>query len=289
MIIHKVLNNNAVITLDENKNEQVVCGRGIAFKKKAGDWLIESDANQVFTLKNKDMNAKFQQLIVDIPIEHIQVADEIIDYAKLHLGKRLNESIFISLSDHIYTSITRFQEGIALKNAMLWDIKRFYTDEFEIGKKALDMIEEKLQIRLPEDEAGFLAIHFVNAEIDGNIHNMFEITKLMQEITNIVKYVFNLDFDEDDVYYYRFITHLKFFAQRIIEDHLYDDGEDDLLTVIRHKYKSAYSCVLRIESYIEKKYHYTLSGEEKAYLTIHIHRVVYKNRKGKTDKLKGDE
>lgn len=219
MIIHKVLNNNAVITLYENKNEQVVCGRGIAFKKKAGDWLKESEENQIFTLKNKDMNAKFQQLIVDIPIEHIQVADEIIDYAKLHLGKRLNESIFISLSDHIYTSITRFKDGVSLRNAMLWDIKLFYTDEFEVGKKALDIIEEKLHIRLPEDETGFLAIHFVNAEMDGSIHNMFEITRLMQEITNIVKYVFNLDFDEDDVYYYRFITHLKFFAQRIIEGH----------------------------------------------------------------------
>lgn len=80
------------------------------------------------------------------------------------------------------------------------------------------------------------------------MHNMYEITRIMQEVVNIVKYYFHVDFDEDDVYYYRFITHLKFFAKRLIERRTYEDEGDDLLEVIRNKYQDTYRCVEKSRS-----------------------------------------
>ena len=38
----------------------------------------------------------------------------------------------------------------------LWDIKQFYADEFAIGLYSLRLIEEKLGVTLPEDEACLL-------------------------------------------------------------------------------------------------------------------------------------
>ena len=108
------------------------------------------------------------------------------------------------------------------------------------------------------------------------MHNMYEITRIMQEVVNIVKYYFHVDFDEDDVYYYRFITHLKFFAKRLIERRTYEDEGDDLLEVIRNKYQDTYRCVEKITQFIMKKYEYQLSREEQLYLTIHIERVIHK-------------
>ncbi|MDO5411463.1 MAG: PRD domain-containing protein [Lachnospiraceae bacterium] len=82
-------------------------------------------------------------------------------------------------------------------------------------------------------------------------------------------------FNEDDVYYYRFITHLKFFAKRLIEQKTYQDEEsDDLLDVIKKKYQNAYRCVEKIGQFIDRKYEYQLSKEELLYLTIHIERVI---------------
>ena len=49
--------------------------------------------------------------------------------------------------------------------------------------------------------------------MDGNekeVKRVYKITKIMQEILNIVRYNFKISFDEDSVYYYRFISHLKF-------------------------------------------------------------------------------
>lgn len=281
MLIDKILNNNVVVVKDENGSEKIVMGRGLAYQKKVGDKFDECQVDKVFALTSEAAVSRFQELIVDIPIEHVEISEEIISYAKMNLGKKLNEMIYISLVDHIYTAFARFLDGISVKNALLWDIRRFYPDEFAIGLKALDMIEEKFKVRLAEDEAGFIALHIVNAETDDeSMQDMYEITKIMQEITNIVKYVFNIEFDVDGVYYYRFITHLKFFAQRLVNKKTYQDcGDDDLLDLIKSKYQNAYDCTGKIAAFILKKYDYELSNEERLYLTIHIERVIYKSEK----------
>lgn len=281
MIIQRILNNNVVITNNENGQEQVVCGKGIGFQKRIGDEILESQINKIFVLKSKEINRKFQELLADIPIEHLELADEIIEFAQITLGKKLNENIFITLSDHIYTSINRYLEGITVKNALLWDIKRFYEVEFEIGMKALDLIREKFKISLPDDEAGFIALHVVNAEMDeSNMDQIFEMTKIMQEISNLVKYYFSVEFDTESVYYYRFITHLKFFAERLLKGNTISETDDDgLLDIVKLRYQTSYKCVLKINDFIARKYHHQLSNEEKLYLTIHIERVIYKTKK----------
>ncbi len=58
-------------------------------------------------------------------MRYMELSDEIILYAKEKLGKRLNDSIYISLTDHMYTAIERAREGVNVKNVLLWDIKDF--------------------------------------------------------------------------------------------------------------------------------------------------------------------
>lgn len=234
-------------------------------------------------MHNPDTNNKFQELVASIPLDYMLLVEDIISFAKTNIGKKINDSIYISLADHIFMSITRHQEGIEVKNALLWDIKRFYKEEFSIGLQALEMIQKQTGIRLPDDEAGFIALHFVNSEMEENpdrIEDMYTITKVMQEISNIVKYYFKFEFNEESVYYYRFVTHLKFFAQRLVTNKTYkENDEDDLLDVIKAKYKNAYGCVETIKKYLIDQYDYVLSDEEMLYLTIHIARVVYENER----------
>lgn len=277
MIILKILNNNVAVTHDKFGQEIIVMGKGIAYQKKIGEILDEQSIDKVYSLSNHDAFIKFQELLTEIPIDYFDVADQIINYAKMTLGKKLNESIYISLSDHIFSSITRFKEGITLRNALLWDIKRFYTDEFQIGLKALQLIKETFDIQFPEDEAGFLALHIVNAETPQESQDIYKVTKIIQEISDIVRYFFQMEFDEQSVAFFRFITHLKFFAQRLIGGNLHEgDNDTDLLDVIKEKHPNSYLCVGKIETYIKNNYQYNLTNEEKLYLTVHIQRIVHK-------------
>ncbi|EGT2201255.1 PRD domain-containing protein [Clostridioides difficile] len=275
MIINKILNNNVVITLDDNDEEIIVMGKGIGYQKSKGNLIDKTKVNKVFRISNKEVSNKLQELLNNIPIEHMKLSSEIIEYAQIKLNKKLNESIYISLSDHTYSAIQRMKEGINVKNAILWEIKRFYKEEFEIGMKALDIIENKTGVKLPEDEAGFIAFHIVNAQLSEGHTFASDITKLIQEVLSIVRYHFRIEFHEESVFYYRFIMHLKFFAQRLLLNNAHEGGTDkELLSIIKSKYNKEFECVVKIKDFIKKQYNYILTDDELIYLTIHLAKVV---------------
>ncbi|MBT2738882.1 BglG family transcription antiterminator LicT [Bacillus sp. ISL-7] len=277
MKIDKILNNNAVITKKDNQ-EVIIIGRGIAFNKRAGDEINEQQIDKIFTLENEDTMKKFKTLITDMPIEYMELSEKIIAYAKMKLGKKLNESIYIHLTDHIHFAIERYKNNLPIKNGLLWETRQLYKDEYEIGLEALNMICEQFGVILPEDEAGFLALHIVNAELNEEMPVVKNMTKVMQEILTIVRYHFKIEFNENSLPFYRFITHLKFFAQRLVKGNHYNSAtDDDLYNVIKQKYPEAYNCSQKIKKFIENSYTYELTDEEMIYLTIHIERVVKNN------------
>lgn len=274
MIINKVLNNNVVTIIDENNKEAVVMGRGLAFQKKKGDEISEDAVDKVFVLENKFVNDKLIKLINDIPASYLEISEEIINYAETKLDTKLNENIYLTLTDHISFSINRHKNDMPIKNSMLWDIKRLHKDEFEIGLKSLDIIKDKLDIELPTDEAASIAMHILNGELNRDMPEIVNMINLIEEILKIVQYHFNIEFDEESINYYRFITHLKFFTQRLMNGRYYEDEENDLYEMIKVKYPNSYKCVERICALVEKRYKNKLTKEEKLYLMIHTARVV---------------
>lgn len=273
MIITKVINNNVVSSLDEQNNEIVVMGRGVGFQKATEDEIDESLIEKIFSLTGQTTN-QFKQLIESIPYEHIRVANEIISYAKRSLNKRLNDNVYVALTDHLSYAITRQKSGVKFKNALLWEIKRFYNHEFLIGKEALGIVKRRLDIELSEDEAGFIALHIVNAELDTDMEQSLAMTKMIQDILNIVKYHFNITLDENSLAYERFLTHLKFFLQRAVSNEFYQTDDMGFCRMIQKQYQGSYECVLKIKEYMNSKLEYDISEEEITYLTIHIKRVI---------------
>ncbi|EDS17855.1 transcription antiterminator LicT [Thomasclavelia ramosa DSM 1402] len=188
MIIHKIINNNIVSSLDENHNEIILMGRGIAYQKSRGEVVLDEMIEKQFYLKNDKQNNRFLELIKDIPVNVLNVTDEIIDFARKGLDKELNDGIYITLTDHINYAIERYLQGINVQNPLLWEIRQFYQEEYKIAAEALKIINQKLMVNLSEDEVGFIALHFVNAELNSEMEEVTQITKIIQEILNIVRY-----------------------------------------------------------------------------------------------------
>ncbi len=282
MIIQKILNNNVIVSTDENNHEIIVMGRGLAFGKKVGMEVDVDKVNKTFHLTS-DSDAKHAiDILSIIPEEILALSDEVVHYGKTVVGKPLNDIVYIAISDHIYSTIERYKEGVKLKNALLWDIRQFYKDEYRIGVFARDLIEERLGVDLLEDEAGFIALHFVNAQMDEAVDSAMQLTEIMQEVTNIVKYYFQVDLDEESFHFYRYINHLKSFGQRLLNRTIFESDEDpELLALIQRKYQNAYNCALDVAEFIRNKYTYVVSNEEIIYLTIHIHRLIYVKEGGR--------
>lgn len=271
MKVIKILNNNLVFARDDSGQEVIVKGLGIGFHASRGDTVDESRIGQVFYPQDKQNIQQIQEFLLSIPAEYLNFVQDFVDSVKAAEGITFNSSIYLSLSDHLLGTIKRYQEGISLENVLLLDIKRLYKKEYTWGEQMLAQVKEVFGVALPPDEAGFIALHFVNAEENQRGNDSYKIAAIVSDIQQTVKtYYSDLEFDDNSLYYQRFLTHLKYFAQRYLHQELQTDQDDSLFQLVSQQYRDAFGCVKMIFLMMEERYGYQLSQEEMMYLTIHI-------------------
>ena len=280
MRVSKILNNNLVLSKNEKNEEIIVKGLGIGFRAKRGDKIDESLIEKIFYPENHQNSIQIQQYLLSIPEEYLDFVQKFVDKVRerepdLHL----NNSIYLSLSDHIMGTVERFGNGICLKNVLLLDIQQLYKKEYEYGLNMVEEVNQTFHVQLPADEAGFIALHFVNAEEGQQNNDSYQIAMIVNQVQEIVKTFFSdITFNESSLYYQRFLTHLKYFAQRYLHKELQYDEDENLFQIIQEQCREAYGCVKLIYLMMEEKYHYALSKEEMVYLSIHIQTNVDKSR-----------
>ncbi len=141
-------------------------GRGIGFQKHPKDQVDETKIEKIYAPQSKSWLKNFMLLMNDIDPTYFELTDKIISLAMKDLHTKFNEYLLISLTDHIHFAVYRHQHKMDIKNEILWEIKRIYKDEFKVALKAVSLIDKQFNIKLPEDEVGFIAIKFVENRLD---------------------------------------------------------------------------------------------------------------------------
>lgn len=283
MKVTRIINNNVIAAVDEQNHELVLMGSGIGFKRKIGDEVDPANVEKQFTRFDEKQVLNFQRLAKEIPYEYMHMTNEIVSYAQLSLNKELDESLYIALMDHLNFAINRIRQGIVLTNSMLWEIKHYYNHEYRIGTEAIAIIKRYAGVDMPVDEAGFIAMHILNSEMDLDMERSKVMTKIIQDVLNIVKYHFSIEIDEESLDYERFVTHLKFFIQRAMHEKESRIWEQSLMDLIRIQYMDSYECAGKVAAYIERTTPYVVLEEEMVYLTVHIQRLQKASKKAGKD------
>lgn len=272
--ITKIINNNIVCSKDRTGEEILLRGLGIGFKKKAGDRVEDAVVEKIYRISNPGTKDKLQDLLADIPLEYVEVTTDIIEYVQESLGKELNENIYLTLTDHISFALERKKNQLEYKNALLTEIQSFYGPEYQLGLKALQMIKERLGVELSVDEAGFIALHIVNAQLDTKMSSMVAITEMIQAVLEMTEAHYGRKLQEDSLDYQRFVTHLKFFGQRLFNRKgKGSQGDPVFQKMVRERYPEDYACAGKIRDYAEETYHIQITEEEMMFLTVHLRRV----------------
>lgn len=268
MKIDKVINNNVVSALDEQGKELVIMGRGIAFQKKAGQRLDEKRIEKIFRLESPDDLKHFKELVANMPLSCVEVSDEIISHAKTVLSRQLSQSVYLTLTDHIDFALKRFKQGMEFENALYNEIRCFYPEEFSVGTYALNIIEERTGVRLPEDEAASIAFHLVNAEFGLKIsetHMMTEMIRHMMEMTEDGCEI------KGSSYRDRFITNLKFVLNRLLLHQNADPLQDpEFNEFIKAHCAREYRLAQRMSDYVKSVSKCSMTEDERIYLTIQL-------------------
>ena len=273
MKISRIINNNVVSTCDEEGREVIVMGRGVGFKAKEGSTIDEDKIEKVFRLDSQNTMDKFKELLVNLPMEHVQISAEIISYAKEVLNRPINPNVYITLTDHINFALERFKQKMMFSNPLIREVRSFYHAEDLIGEYAIAMIDRDLGIKLPVDEAASIALHIVNAEYDAPMGDTIKITNLIQQVSEVVEEYFNIKLDEQSLSYERFITHLRFLAQRVFTGEHMELDNLEFQKVIDRLYPEEYACSQKVQALIKLQYGHQVTEEEVAYLALHIKRI----------------
>ena len=268
--ITKLINNNVVFSKDENEKEIIIFGKAIGFSKKPGETIETSRIISIFTLQNKQERDYLTNLAENIDPLYIDIAIEIVQEFEKRLRIKVNDMMRLSLSDHISNAVSNAKENFFLKLDILYQLKGTYPQEYAIALDSLDLIEEKTGVKLPEDEAGFILLHYICSQ--GTIYesNGKEKANFQAAVVESIEKAYGFKINKNTFYYTRFLTHLSFFTARIKDYTLSVLGSDFVYQAAKTKYPEVVIAVENVEKIVEKTYGVKMSDEEKGYLALHI-------------------
>lgn len=274
MVIEKIFNNNVLQAYDEHNNKFVLIGRGLAFQKKPGEDVDQDKVLQTFVLSSNDVLAQFNVLMNQVPSTIVSLSAQIIEMAQKELQASFSTTTMIGLTDHINYALERVKNQQPIRNMLVWEVKKFYEREFQVAEKAVKLLEKELDVSFTEDEVGFIALHFVNGQLEnGHMNETIVATKTLDDILSIVQMHYSLALNQESVNYVRFVTHVKFFIKRILSQEMTSSNEDELFEQIKEKYDEAYRCTYKIKKYLKESLNIDMGNDEMLYFMLHINRV----------------
>lgn len=273
MKIKQILNNNVVL-LKKGSNEVIGFLAGVGFNKKVGDIVEEDDFEKIYVLDSTSLLEHFSFLLKKTEPKLIGLVNKIVQYGTENYKLKVGDYVYLTLLDHIENMVTRVKQDITFNSPLYWEVKRFYPEEYALGVYAVQLLENELNLQIPDSESIAIALHFINnqtSRLDFNI--TVQINKFIKDILTIVMYHFNVTLEEDDFHYSRFVTHLHYFAQNIFNKTLPNSDESDMYMQLKQLYPSVFECVQKIKLYISEEYDVIISEYEEIYLALHIQKL----------------
>lgn len=271
LLVTKTINNIVACVSPEGK-EQIVMGRGLGFDFKVGSEIDQDRIEKVFSIDNQSGYDNAKNLFANIPEELLNICINIIDSAKESLNSKLNDSIYLTLTDHINFAITKTREGFDLYSAILSDVKVFYPREYMIGKEAIVTIERRLGKKLPAEEACAIALHIVNAEYNTEIGSIMHITQSIADVVSIINKKIGVEIRDDDIAGASLLSYLKYFVFRIYTDNnIADNTSDRFPQMIASISPDCHMLSEAIATYLERESNHEITKMDKASLASNIY------------------
>ncbi|WEO76882.1 PRD domain-containing protein [Cryobacterium sp. SO2] len=270
MIVRRVLNNNVVDGLDDSLQEVIVFGKGLGFNSKPGELIDETMIEKIFRLDDAAASRHFASIVGSIPADILSATADLVTRAREELRVKISDSLYASLADHLSFAVARAKDGGDFTIPLAVEVRRFYPTEYAFAKSAVAELNAKLGIELPADEAISIALHVINAQVGGAADSASRLMELTHSILDIVRLHFGLAYDDDSPAYLRFVTHLRFFAQRVLLGETVQRDDAELLRILREQKEPAFACVDKVDAFVMRSHGHAMSASEKVYIGLHI-------------------
>lgn len=267
--VKKVLNNNVIIAIC-NCEEMILVGKGIGYNVKKGSQVANSKIENIFINKDDAINKNYGNLLKIIDNNIVGISEEIIHMCEKKLKLKFNESIHVSLPDHINFAIRRLEKGVKIENPFLQEMKVLFVNEYNLAEQALELINERLNVNLPKDEIGFITLH-IRASINSTeVGQTFDYTRKIGEIMQLISKLLKKKFVKNSLEYARTVTHINFMVERIKNN---KPIKNYLLENIKKEMYNEYDIGIKVAIKMEQLFSISVPEDEIGYIALHLRRL----------------
>ena len=268
MLILKKINNNVALASTDAGEEVVVFGKGVGFHEMPYELEDESVIQRVF----RDVDEKSIDGFEGISDEVLLVASDIVTLADQALDCKLAGNLVISLADHLQYAVERAGDGVSIENPLSHEVAFVYPRETELGHRGVEIVLDRLGVKLPESEVTSIALHLVNAEVDGmgSVQDMDLVMKssvILERATQVIEGQLGQQLDRTSYAYVRFLI------RRLMRGGCKETENSGLFRQAARDFPDAYRCAAGINEYLKRDYNWSCSDEEMLYLMMHVNRL----------------
>ena len=274
MLIIKKINNNVALAASDAGEEVVVFGRGIGFH----DMPYELSDESLIQRKFFNVPESLQQMMASLPDDVLIAASDISNEAADRLGCKLSPNLPFILADHLQFAVDRDDTEVTAPNPLCHEVAFIYPRELEVGEIGLDIVERRCGKRLAPSEATSIALHIVNAEVDGlgrakDMDFIMKSTRVLDEVARVVEDQIGQPLDHSSYAFIRFLAHLRFLVRRLCKGSCTQTENSSLFIQAARDFPEAYRCAYAINRVFEKELNQTCTDEEILYLMMHFNRL----------------
>jgi len=276
-IIKKVLNNNAVAALDKSNKEVILSGKGIGFQRAKGDIISNDEAiEKVFVLNSDSQYEQMLRLFSENDESVMRVVAEYVRYVEKRLEGALPSHFLLVLIDHLAFVIKRLQQGINIHNPFLYDVRILYPQEYALAQEGVNIIQEQLNISIPDDEIAFLALHLHSGRINRSLSQINIFTELITKLIRVIEIELALEIDRTSLDYVRLLTHIRFLIEQA-ESRLPFERESRLSRVLQREYPLCYNVAWKLVKILQNELQADIPEAEAGYIAMHLQRILEKS------------
>ena len=268
MKVIKNINNNVSLCLDSKGKQVVAFGKGIGFVKAEHEVPLSQIDRTFYELDDLNLSS-----LQNVSAKSISLAIAIIDEASDVLKVEYPSSAYLMMADHIDFMLERRQNNIYLDMPIIEDIKHLYPEEMQLAYETLKRIEESEKVHLPRNEAGILALHFINDRAH-EPQDKVNTSLIADHTLQIIEECLNCKICMESFSCSRYKTHLDYLIRRCFKNEQLNTTNIEMYEELIRQYPETYECVNKIACYFDESLSITLTEEEKMYLVLHINRLI---------------
>ncbi len=273
VVIKRVYNNNVVLATEPDGTEVVLLGKGVGYQRKPGE-TIDSSASERFVSELPYKATQVAELLTDASLEEAEVARAIVELGREDLNMKVGHSLLLPVLDHLCFAVRRAREGLQIDFPLRWEVAQIFPAETATGRRALALANERLGVRLQEEEWVAFALHFINHRwAGGDLSNTMAMTDTIGRSFKLLEQEWGTPIDQNSMSSARFVTHIRYLFVRAMEDRQLANSEIDVMNAVRDRYPEATQAALKLARQIEESVKHELTHEEVAYLALHTARL----------------